>query len=97
MQKIKKWDTVQVISGKHKKSIWQIECVMDDKVVVQWVNVVKRAQKGKGYVEKTLPIHISNVMYYDADKKVASKIVIVEDKDGKRKRQVAKTGRILEK
>lgn len=97
MKKIKTWDTVQVISGKHKKSIGTIEKVLEDKVVVQGVNVVKRAQKGKGYVEKTLPIHISNVMYYDTDKKVVSKIKIIEDKDGKRKRQVAKTGRILEK
>lgn len=74
-----------------------IEKVLDDAVVVQGVNVVKRAKKGHGYVEKTLPIHLSNVMYYDTEKKVASRIKIVEDKDGNRKRQVLKTGRILEK
>ena len=66
-------------------------------MVVQGVNVVKRAKKGQGYVEKTLPIHASNVMYYDTEKKVVSRIKIVEDKNGKRKRQVVKTGRILEK
>ena len=97
MKKIKKWDTVKVISGKHKKSVGVIEKVLDDAVVVQGVNVVKRAKKGQGYVEKTLPIHASNVMYYDTEKKVVSKIKIVEDKNGKRKRQVVKTGRILEK
>lgn len=97
MKKIKKWDTVQVISGKHKKSVGVIEKVLDDAVVVQGVNVVKRAKKGQGYVEKTLPIHASNVMYYDTEKKVVSRIKIVEDKNGKRKRQVVKTGRILEK
>ena len=97
MKKIKKWDTVKVISGKHKKSIGIIEKVLDESVVVQGVNVVKRAQKGKGYVEKKLPIHLSNVMYYDTDKKITSKIKIVEDKDGKRKRQIVKTWRILEK
>ena len=97
MKKIKKWDTVQVISGKDKKSVGVIEKVLDDAVVVQGVNVVKRAKKGQGYVEKTLPIHASNVMYYDTEKKVVSRIKIVEDKNGKRKRQVVKTGRILEK
>ncbi len=97
MRKIKKWDTVQVISGKHKKSIGVIEKMLDDAVVVQGVNVVKRAKKGQGYIEKTLPIHVSNVMYYDTDKKVASKIRIVEDKDGRKKRQVVKTGHILKK
>ena len=56
-----------------------IEKVLDDKVVVQGVNVVKRAQKGKGYIEKTLPIHISNVMYYDTEQQAVSKIKIVED------------------
>ena len=97
MKKIKTWDTVQVISGKHKKSIGVIDKVLDEAVVVQGVNVVKRAQKWKWYIEKTLPIHISNVMYYDTEKKVTSKIKIIEDKDGKRKRQIAKTGRILAK
>lgn len=97
MKKIKTWDTVKVISGKHKKSIGVIDKVLDDAVIVQGVNVVKRAQKWKGYIEKTLPIHISNVMYYDTEKKITSKIKIIEDKDGKRKRQIAKTGRILAK
>ena len=71
--------------------------MLDDKIIVQWVNVVKRAQKGKGYIEKTLPIHVSNVMYYDTETQVISKIKIVEDAAWKRKRQIAKTGRILEK
>lgn len=97
MKKIKKGDTVQVISTKHKKSIGVVEKVLDDAVIVQWVNVVKRSKKWSGYVEKTLPIHVSNVMYYDTEAKVASKIKIVENKKGDKKRQVAKTGRILEK
>jgi ribosomal protein L24 len=28
---------------------------------------MKRATKGKGFVEKTHPIHISNVAYYDTE------------------------------
>jgi large subunit ribosomal protein L24 len=97
MKKIKKWDTVKIISGKNKKMTGIVEKTLEDAVVVQWVNLVKRAVKWKGFVEKTHPIHISNVMYFDTETSQASKIKIVEDKNGKRKRQIAKTGRILEK
>ncbi len=97
MKKIKSWDTVLVIAGKHKKSIGVIDKIAWDKVFVNGVNVVKRAQKWKGYIEKTLPVHVSNVMYYDTDEKIASKIIIVSDKDGKNKRQIKKSWRTIEK
>ena len=47
MKKIKKGDTVRVISGKYKGTIAMIEQVLDDMVIVAGVNVVKRAVKGK--------------------------------------------------
>ena len=97
MKKIKKWDTVKIISGKNKKMIWIVEKMLEDSVLVQGINIVKRATKWKGYIEKTKPIHISNVMYFDIQTEQASKIKIVEDKNGMRKRQITKTGRILEK
>ncbi len=96
MKKIKKWDTVKVISGKHKKSIGVVSKVLDESLIVEGVNIVKRAVKGKGYVEKTKPVHISNVMYFDTTTEQASKIKIIEE-NGKRKRQISKTGRVLEK
>ncbi len=96
MKKIKKWDVVKVISTKHKKATGTVLKVLEDAVIVEGVNVLKRAQKGKGYVEKTHPIHISNVMYYDTETQQASKISIVEV-DGKRKRKIMKTNRILDK
>jgi large subunit ribosomal protein L24 len=70
---------------------------LEDAVVVQGVNVMKRATKGKGFVEKTHPIHISNVAYYDTETSQVSKIAIVTDTKGNRKRQIKKTGRILTK
>ncbi len=97
MKKIKKWDTVKIISGKNKKTTGVIEKVLEDSVIVQGVNIVKRALKGKGYVEKTKPIHISNVMYFDTESEQASKIRIIEDQNGKKKRQIVKTGRVLQK
>ena len=97
MKKIKKWDTVKIISGKNKKMTWIVEKMLEDMVLVQWINIVKRATKWKWYVEKTKPIHVSNVMYFDTETQQASKIKIVEDADWKRKRQISKTGRILKK
>lgn len=64
-------------------------------VTVKGVNVVKRAKKGQGIVEFEKPINISNVMFYDESAKQASRIAIV-DQDGKKKRKVVKTGRILD-
>jgi hypothetical protein len=43
-------------------------------VTVKDVNVVKKAVKGQGFVKKTLPLHVSNVAYYLADQKKATKI-----------------------
>lgn len=34
-------------------------------VIVDGVNVMKKAVKGKGFVDKIKPIHISNVAYFD--------------------------------
>lgn len=47
MKKIKKGDTVKVISGKHKGTIAPVATVAEDMIVVTGVNVVKRAVKGK--------------------------------------------------
>lgn len=64
MRKIKGWDNVKVISGKFKWEVAVVEKVAEEAVYLKWVNVVKRAVKGKWFVEKTLPVHLSNVMIY---------------------------------
>ncbi len=74
-----------------------IEQVLDDMVIVAGVNVVKRAVKGKWYVEKKKPVPLSTVMYYDTETSQASKISITTTTDGKRKRMIVKTKRVLEK
>lgn len=88
---------VKVIAGKHKSKTGLVERALEDAVVVQGVNVMKRATKWKWFVEKTHPIHVSNVAYFDTETNQASKIRIVTDAEGKRKRQITKTWRILVK
>lgn len=81
MNKIKKGDTIQVMRGKDagkRAEVLKVLVEKDDrgrthrKVVVQGVNVVKRAQKPNsqfgiqgGIVEFEKPIDISNVMLVD--------------------------------
>ena len=41
-------------------------------------------------------MHASNVMIYSTSKKVASRVEIVVDKDGNKKRRLKKTGEFLD-
>jgi large subunit ribosomal protein L24 len=70
-----------MISGKYKGKISTIQkFVDDDRILVKGINEVKKAVKGKGFVKKTLPVHVSNVMYYVEDQKKATKLKITTDK-----------------
>lgn len=96
---IKKGDNVVVISGDDKNltkpRVVREVLVEDGKVIVEGVNVVTKhskpsAQNTKGgIVKKEAPIHISNVMLWDASAKSASKV--------KRERENGKSVRILKK
>ena len=67
--KIRKGDTVQVISGKDKGKSGEVIRVLPDaeKVIVDGINVAKRHQKPTrsmqqgGIIDKPMPIHVSNV------------------------------------
>lgn len=72
--KIKRDDQVIVIAGKDKGKTGRVTKVYPQKsrVIVEGINVVKRHRKPTqmsegGIVEKEMPLHVSNVMYYDAD------------------------------
>jgi large subunit ribosomal protein L24 len=67
--KLKKEDTVEVIAGKDKKKRGRILKILRDKdrVVVEGVNIVKKAKKRRnqqdrgGIVEIEAALHVSNV------------------------------------
>ncbi len=91
MRKLRVGDPVQVITGKYKWTVSTIQKFVDDqRVLVKWVNEVKRATKWKWFIKKTLPIQISNIMYYLEEKKQATKIRIVLDKKWKKIRESVK-------
>ena len=98
--RLKKGDTVQVIAGKEKGKTGEVLRTLpyDNRVVVQGINLrtrhVKPTQEGEsGRIEASL--HASNVMLYSTTQKVASRVEIVVEKDGSKKRRLKKTGEIL--
>lgn len=96
MKKLRKGDPVIVIAGKAKGSVSVIEALDGDMVTIKDVNVVKKAVKGQGFIKKTLPLHVSNVAYYLADQKKATKIGIELTKDGKKVRKAKITGKVID-
>jgi large subunit ribosomal protein L24 len=76
--KIRKGDTVQVLSGKDKGKTGTILMALPklDAVIIEGVNVVKKHQKNKRtrsqgqIIEKSMPINVSNVALMEGDKAV---------------------------
>jgi len=102
--RIKKGDTVQVIAGKDKGKTGEVLRTLpyENRVVVQGINIrtrhVKPTQEGETgrIVSEEASLHVSNVMLYSTTKQVASRVEIVVDKDGTKKRRLKKTGEILD-
>ena len=100
--KIRKNDTVKVITGREKGKTGRVIEVdlKKQRVLVERVNFVKRHQKPTqkyrqgGIIEKEAPVHISNVMLYEekAGKatRVGAKVV-----DGKKVRVSRRSGEVL--
>lgn len=86
MKKIKAGDNVIVIAGKFKGKTSTVESVHGDQVVVKGINVMKKAVKGQGFVDKIHPVHISNIALYDEKAKKGARVGITTDKSGKRTR-----------
>jgi large subunit ribosomal protein L24 len=105
MYKIKRDDTVMVISGKDKGKRSKVLRVIpkDKKVIVDNVNVVKKHQRPTqkmregGIIEQPSPIDISNVMLVcpNCDQKTRVGFKFLED--GSKVRYCKKCGEIVDK
>ena len=101
--KVKKGDTVVVISGKEKGKQGEIIAVepAKERVTVKGLNLVKRHTKPSqanpqgGIITKEAPIHVSNVMILDPETKQPTRIKKVEQKDGSFARAAVKSGALL--
>ena len=71
MRKLKTGDKVVVVAGSNKGKEGKIAKILDSKVIVEGVNIVKKHLKPKNnngtgeIVEVEAPIHASNVMLVD--------------------------------
>ena len=101
--RIKKGDTVCVISGKDKGKSGQVLKVLRQKnrLVVQGVNLVKKHQKQTfaqegGIVQKESSIHISNAAHIDPVSKKPTRVGIQFLKDGQKVRIAKRSGESIE-
>ena len=93
-----------MIAGKDKGKTGEVLRTLpyENRVVVQGINIrtrhVKPTQEGETgrIVSEEASLHISNVMLYSTTKQVASRVEIVVEKDGTKKRRLKKTGEILD-
>ena len=100
MNKIRKGDEVIVIAGRDKGKRGTVSLRKDDShLVVDGVNLVKKHTKPNpmkgavgGIVEKTMPIHQSNVAIFSAATGKADRVGIKVLADGKRTRVYKSSG-----
>ena len=95
--KLKTGDKVVVIAGANKGKEGKITRVLENRVIVEGVNMVKKHLKPKNnngtgeIIETEAPIHASNVMLIDPKTKKATKIKYDFDKNGKKIRVAKKS------
>ena len=94
MKKLKKGDSVIVISGKDKGKKGEILKVIEpDKLVISNINLAKKhvkpnpnKQETGGILEREMPMHISNVMVLNPLTKKGDRIGFKKLEDGKKVR-----------
>jgi len=104
-RKIKKGDTVQVISGKDKGKTGEVITVIpkEDKVIVRGVNVVKRHQRPTshmrqgGIIEKESPIYVYKVALVCPSCGKPTRVGFKVLEDGSKVRYCKKCGEVIDK
>ena len=99
--RLKKGDTVVVLSGKHKGKTGKITAThpSENKVTVEGVNIVKKHQKPNreypqgGIIELTKPIWVSKVAIVEPTSKKPSRIGYKLNDDGTKTRIFKATGK----
>ncbi len=100
MNKIRKGDQVIVLTGRDKGKRGTVsQRVDDDRLVVEGVNIAKKHVKPNpmkgttgGVVEKTMPIHQSNVAIFNPASGKADRVGIKLLDDGKKVRVYKSSG-----
>ncbi len=100
--KIKKGDTVVVLTGRDKGKSGSVLRALPtaNKVVVQGVNIAKRHTRQSpssqgGIVEKEMPIHVSNVSHIDPKDNKPTRVGFKILKDGTKTRIARRSGEVI--
>lgn len=96
--KIRQGDTVKVIAGKDKGKTGSVLTILKDtdQVVIEGVNIAKRHTKNRRVrsqgqiIEKSMPIHASNVALMEGDKTVRAGYIYEGEGDKRTKVRVAR-------
>ena len=99
--RLKKGDTVQVLSGKYKGKTGKVTAThpSENKVTVEGINIVKKHQKPSrlhpqgGIIEITKPIWVSKVALVDPTSKKPTRIGYKVDAKGVKTRIAKKSGK----
>ena len=102
-QKIRKGDTVVVLSGKDKGKTGEVTKSMpkDGKVVVSGVNIAVRHKKPTqlnpqgGLERREAPLHVSKVAIADPKSGKPTRVRFETGKDGKKVRVAVKSGELI--
>jgi len=93
MNRIKQGDDVIVLAGKDKGRRGTVSRVLDDRVIVDGINLVKKHTKGNpqvgdpgGIQEREASLHISNVALFNAAAKKGGRIGYRISDAGKKER-----------
>ncbi len=103
MLKIKRNDEVVVIAGRDKGKRGKVIKVLEGKLLVAGVNVVKKHQKPNpqrgtqgGIVDKEAPIDASNVAIFNPQTQKADRVGFKTLEDGKKVRCFKSTNEVIE-
>lgn len=102
MQKIKQNDEVIILAGKDKGSTGTVTQVLENKVVVEGLNLAKKHVRPNptlgvtgGIEDKEMPMAISNVAIYNPETKKADRVGIRVDDNGKKERFFKSNGKAI--
>jgi large subunit ribosomal protein L24 len=102
MRKIRKGDEVIVLTGKDKGKRGTVLRVLEEKLVVEGVNRVRKAVKPNpmrgttgGFQDKDMPIHLSNVALFNAATGKGDRVGIKTLEDGRAVRFFKSNGEVL--
>lgn len=102
--KIRKGDTVKIISGDNKGKIGKVLKTFPEsnRIIIEGVNLIKRhsrpSQKNRkgGIIEKEGSVSVTNTMYYDTRVNAPTRVGFRFLNDGSKVRINKKTGEIIE-